>query len=106
MIGWSTEHEDIIIISTECPLCEQVANIKISREVKWICLFILINLWYSGEYFGTCGNCHQSFKIDRDIVSDIIKETGINFRESFAIRNSISLGIVFLIILVIYILSL
>lgn len=59
----STTERVIGIFETSCGYCEQDANFKLSREEDFFLFLFVIPFWSSGNYYTTCGNCHNTFKL-------------------------------------------
>ena len=105
MYWYSRDIESLAIVELMCPFCGQVSNTKISRPEEFHCIFIIFNLWSAGSPFATCGNCHNSYELDKNWTYDFLDSVGIMVQRSYATRNIISLGIPLTLIgIVIYVL--
>lgn len=98
----SNKIERLAIIETQCPICSKIANILIGRELDFVSLFIIFNLWAYGKFYATCGNCHGSVEIEEKEARRILDFAKINYKHSNLKKNLISLSIP---IIIIYILT-
>lgn len=95
------EEEQLAILEIECPLCNNVSRISIVKHTRFHCLFPFLFLWETNGIIGTCGNCHNSFKIDYDQYP-LLESMGIEIQESNFNKNITSLFIVFLVVAFIF----
>lgn len=88
----------IVMRDLQCPICKQTANMQIAREVDFLSLLIIFNMWFYGKTIATCGFCHQSFEIDSKKVYDFLESSGISVNRSNMKKNLISITIPIIII--------
>lgn len=98
MYCWSNSIETLGIVQMRCPLCGEVANTAVRQESSYFMLLLVINLWYHGDLFATCGNCHGEYYLDGKEIHKALEEAGIDVNASYLLRNLISLGIPALIV--------
>jgi len=95
----STSVETLGVVQMRCPLCGEVANTAIKRESSYLMILIAINLWYHGDLFATCGNCHGEYRIDDKETCKALEEVGIDVKASYLVRDLVALGIPALVVL-------
>lgn len=93
-----TEYKTLAILTMQCPICGETSNIKIAREEDFISLVIIFNIWSFGKIVGTCGDCHESFKLDQDKIYEILDLAGILIKRSNVKKNLLSISIPIIII--------
>lgn len=93
------------LFSTICDYCGQEAHFKLSREEDFFLFLLVIPFWCSGNYYVTCGNCHNTFKLKtkegKALEKEIIGSIGVNEGLSNAKKNLIVLGIIVMIFTII-----
>jgi len=94
----STEYKTLAILNMQCPICGETSNIKIAREEDFISLLIIFNFWLFGKLIGTCGNCHESFKFDKNEMFEILESVDISVKRSNIKKNILSVSIPIIII--------
>jgi len=102
----TTEQEDLAIIEMNCPLCNHVSRVKISRQLNFYSIFLIFNFWVpQNKLFGSCGYCHKSFKINEEMEEQLYEmlEKNKAYKKSCLIRNIKSLAITALVILILII---
>ena len=65
----STNQTEIGVCTSQCPLCGEIASLKISKVHRETWVFIIPS--WSNKFYITCGNCWQSFKIDNKIGKEL-----------------------------------
>ena len=90
MYYYSTKFETLAILNMQCPICDEMSNIKIAREKDFISLLFIFNFWGFGKIIGTCGNCHESFKLDKKEMFKILDSVGISVKRSNIKKNILS----------------
>lgn len=98
MYYWSKDIETLGLVQMRCPLCGEVANTAIKQESSYFMLFLVINLWYHGDLFAICGNCHGEYYIDDKDTCKALEEAGIDVKASYLLRDLVALGIPALIV--------
>jgi hypothetical protein len=88
----SCEVERLAIIEMQCPICDEIANIRIGRETDYFCLLIVFNFWMYGKVIATCGNCHESFEIKKKYAYDLLDSVNVPFNRSNLKKNLVSLS--------------
>ncbi len=96
----SSQIEQLAIIETQCPICGKTANMLIGRELDFISLFIIFNLWAYGKFLATCGNCHGSVEIKGQEAHNLLDSVKISYNHSNLKKNIISISIPIIIIYV------
>jgi len=83
----SVEYEKLAIVPMKCSLCNSEANVKIQREVEFTTFMLTINFWWYGKIIGTCGNCHESFKLEKSDVYSYLEANNIFVKRSNITKN-------------------
>lgn len=89
------------LIEMQCPICSEIANIQIAREVDFFSLRIIFNFWTYGKIIATCGNCHESFEVKRKEAYGLLDPVGVSANRSNIKKNLLSLSIPLIIIILI-----
>jgi hypothetical protein len=80
MYGYKKERQDLFVIQNgQCPSCGQRVNIKVSAEkesvrIIFVPLTYVIPLTYRKEYYGTCGSCFMTFRLDKKETERLLAE--------------------------------
>ena len=67
MMYYSSEssQKDICVYNDKCPICGTQSRIRFFKLHTEEWLFIIPH--WGNEYYGTCGNCWQTFRIDKEV---------------------------------------
>ncbi len=95
----TTSYNPITIVKMTCPLCGKETNVKIERESTYTTLFLVINIWTSGKFIGTC---FKPFSLDQDKVRAYLTQQNIAFEQSNWVKNILGCSPLLIIILLAY----
>ena len=71
VVGLGAKTTQLGEMAMECIHCHQQSNFHIHRESRQA-IFVFIPIW-SSEYFGTCGVCNSTFKLDTRKMKQLLK---------------------------------
>lgn len=64
---------EIALAKMQCPLCNAEATFKIFKQKTKAWYFLIP--WFSTKYYATCGNCFNTFGIDKKSAQEVERPT-------------------------------